>query len=323
MTEKKRVLIPQAIASEGVTELVQAGFEVKNGSGTDEETMIREVADCDAILLRTAKVTRSVLEAGKRLKIVARHGAGYNNVDIKAAEELGIWVTNAPDSTTNTVAEFTVGALIAAAKKSFLLRDSLKRKDFYFKNAHKGEDLAGKTLGIAGFGRIGRQVAKKAFYGLDMKILAYDPFLKAVPEYVEAADWNTVFEQSDFVSLHLPLTEETRGCIGAAELERMKESAYLINCARGEVVDQKALTEALRTEKIAGAFLDVLDTEPFDMEDPLFGLDNVVITPHMASNTVECMRLMAVQAASQIVRVLSGQQPDWPVNHPAVREKEE
>lgn len=316
--EKKRVLIPQAIAEEGVAALVQAGFEVKNGSGTSEEELVRDVADCDAILLRTARVTRRVLEAGKRLKIVARHGAGYNNVDVKAAEELGIWVTNAPDSTTNTVAEFTVGALIAAAKRTFLLRDSLLRRDFYFKNTHKGEDLAGKTLGIVGFGRIGRQVAKKAFYGLDMKILAYDPFLKSAPEYVEAADWDTVFAQSDFVSLHLPLTEDTRGSVGARELARMKKSAYLINCARGEVVDQKALIRALRTEEIAGAFLDVLDTEPFDMEDPVFGLDNVIITPHMASNTTECMRLMAVQAASQIVRVLSGERPDWPVNRPVL-----
>ena len=143
-----KVLIPQEIAHEGVDELLRFGYEVKMGTGTGEEDLIRDVADCDAILLRPAQVTRTVLEAGKKLKIVARHGAGYNNVDIKAAEELGIWVTNAPDSTTNSVAEFVLGAIIAAAKRMFLLHEALRRKDFYFKNSHKGIDLEGKTLGL-------------------------------------------------------------------------------------------------------------------------------------------------------------------------------
>ncbi|MFR5601424.1 MAG: hydroxyacid dehydrogenase [Lachnospiraceae bacterium] len=314
-----KVLVPQAIAEEGIRDLLSFGYEVKMGSGAKEEDLIRDVVDCDAILLRTAPVTRAVLEAGKQLKIVARHGAGYNNVDVEAAAELGIWVTNAPDSTTNSVAEFTLGAIIASAKRSFLLNDSLKKDDFYFKNNHKGVDLEGKTLGIAGLGRIGKRVAKKAYYGLDMKILAYDPYADPakVPEYVTLVDWDTLFSQSDFVSLHMPLTKDNRGCVGAKEFDLMKKSAYFINCARGEVVDQEALTQAMKEEKIAGAFLDVLDTEPFDMSTPLLSMDNVVLTPHMASNTVECMMLMATQAASQIHRVLEGEQPDWPVNRPA------
>jgi D-3-phosphoglycerate dehydrogenase len=313
-----KVLIPQMIAQEGIDDLKRSGYEVKMGSGTSQEDLIHDVADCDAILLRTAVITREVLEAGRNLKIVARHGAGYNNVDIKAAEELGIWVTNAPDSTTNSVAEFTLGAIIAAAKRTFLLRDSLKRDDFYFKNTHKGLDLKGKTLGIIGLGRIGSQVAKKACYGLDMKILAYDPFAKKenLPEYVTLVGWEEIFAQSDFISLHLPLMDSTRGCIGEKEFAAMKSSAYFINCARGEVVDQKALTAALKENRIAGAFLDVLDKEPFSASEELVSMDNVVVTPHMASNTEECMMLMATQAASQIHRVLSGEQPDWPVNHP-------
>lgn len=313
-----KVLIPQSIAKEGVEMLEKSGYEVKMGSGAKEEDLIRDVVDCDGILLRTAPVTRAVLEAGKNLKIVARHGAGYNNVDLDAANELGIWVTNAPDSTTNSVAEFALGAIIAAAKRTFLLNDSLKRQDFYFKNTHKGVDLEGKTLGVVGLGRIGKQVAKKAYYGLDMRIIAYDPFVSQdqAPEYVNMVEWNTVFEQADFITLHMPLTKDNRGSVGAEEFGRMKNTAFFINCARGEVVDQEALTATMRSGRIAGAFLDVLDTEPFDMNCPLLSMDNVVVTPHMASNTEECMILMATQAASQICKVFAGESPDWPVNRP-------
>lgn len=314
-----KVLIPQDIAQEGKDFLLEQGYEIKMGSGAAEEDLVRDVVDCDAILLRTAPVTRAVLEAGKKLKIVARHGAGYNNVDLEAAEKLGIWVTNAPDSTTNSVAEFTMGAIIAAAKRTFLLNKSLKENQFFYKNTHKGVDLIGKTLAIAGFGRIGRAVAKKAYYGFDMKILAYDPFVKpeTVPDYVTVVDWDRAFSEADFVSLHMPLTRENRGSVGARELGLMKPTAFFINCARGELVDEAALVRAVEEEQIAGAFTDVFSQEPPAMDNPLLTLENVSATPHMASNTVECMRLMATQAASQIHKVLSGQQPDWPVNRPS------
>ncbi|MDO5417955.1 MAG: hydroxyacid dehydrogenase [Lachnospiraceae bacterium] len=313
-----KVLVPQAIAKEGMDDLKRFGYEVKMGSGAKEEDLIRDVVDCDAILLRTAPVTRAVLEAGKKLKIVARHGAGYNNVDLEAASELGIWVTNAPDSTTNSVAEFTVGAIIAAAKRTFLLNAALKKEDFYFKNTHKGMDLIGKTVGIVGLGRIGGRTAQKLHDGMDMKILAYDPYANPdkVPEYVKLTDWDTLFKESDFVSLHMPSTKDNRGCVGKREFDMMKESAYFINCARGEIVDQAALTDALKENQIAGAFLDVLESEPFDKNWPLLNMDNVIVTPHMASNTEECMMLMATQAASQIHLVLSGEKPTWPVNTP-------
>lgn len=313
-----KVLIPQAIAVEGVDKLKEAGYEIVNGSGTTEEAIIHDVSDCDAILLRTAVISRAVLEAGHKLKIVARHGAGYNNVDIKAAEELGIWVTNAPDSTTNTVAEFTLGAIIALAKRSVLMSDKLRAGDYWYKNTHKGTDLMGKTLSIVGFGRIGQAVAKKAYYGLGMNILAYDPnaHKKQIPEYVTVVDWDKAFSEADFISLHMPLTADNRGSIGRKEFLMMKPTAQLINCARGEVVDQKALTAVLRDGDIGGAFLDVLEQEPPAADDPLLSMENVILTPHMASNTEECMALMATQAASQIIKVLSGQQPDWPVNQP-------
>lgn len=313
-----KVLIPQDVAEEGKQLLRDCGYEIKMGSGAAEEDLIRDVVDCDAILLRTAPVTRAVLEAGKNLKIVARHGAGYNNVDLEAADELGIWVTNAPDSTTNSVAEFTLGAIIAVAKRSFLLNKAIKENNFFYKNTHKGVDLMGKKLAIIGFGRIGRAVAKKAHDGLEMELIAYDPYAKpeTIPDYVTLVDWETAFKTADFVSLHMPLTKDNRGFIGRKEFEMMKPDAYFVNCARGEVVNEPELIQALNEGQIAGAFVDVYEQEPPVVDNPLLSMENVSVTPHMASNTVECMRLMATQAASQIHKVLSGGQPDWSVNHP-------
>ena len=316
-----KVLIPQDIAEEGKEFLLKRGYEIKMGSGTTEADMIRDVADCDAILLRTAKVSKSVLEAGSNLRIVARHGAGYNNVDIDAASELGIWVTNAPDSTTISVAEFTMGAILAAAKRTFLLANALKEGNFDYKNSHKGVDLYQKTLGIIGLGRIGREVAKKASLGFDMNVIAYAPRAEkeTLPEYVTLAGWEQVFRESDFISLHVPLTKETNQMVGSREFDWMKNTSYLINCARGEVVCEADLIEALEKKKIAGVFADVLEQEPPARDNPLFDMECAVVTPHMASNTQECMVKMAVQAASQIDLVLSGKAPSWPVNQPMIK----
>lgn len=316
-----KILLPQPVAQEAVDWLQALGYTVKHGTGISEEAMCRDVVDCDAILLRTAECTRAVLEAGSKLKIVARHGAGYNNIDLRAAEELGIWATNTPDATTNSVAEFTLGATIAAAKRTREYHDAVRRNDFDFKFANKGTDLMGKTLGIVGFGRIGQAVAKRAYYGLGMKIIAYTPHPDPArtPDYVQMMDRDAVFANADFISLHMPLKQNNRRSIGQREFERMKPTAYLINCARGEVVDQDALTNALRTRRIAGAFLDVLESEPYDPSWPILQLENAYVTPHVASNTTECMRTMACQAAQQIHKVLSGQEPDWPVNHIGLR----
>lgn len=313
-----KVLIPQDIAAEGKDYLRSRGYEIQMGSGFSEADMIRDVADCEAILLRTANVTGAVLRAGKKLRIVARHGTGYNNVDIKTAEELGIWVTNTPDATTGSVAEFTIGAIIAAGKRFVELRDELKNGDFGYKNRHMGVDLEGKKLGIVGIGRIGLEVARKAHYGLDLEVLAYGPRKRQeqMPEYVRLVSWETLFEASDFIAVHVPLTEETKGFIGATEFGRMKPSAYLINCSRGGVVVETELVEAMQRGEVAGLFTDVMEMEPPEATHPFFHMKNVVVTPHMASNTEECMLRMALQAASQIDQVLSGEKPEWAVNCP-------
>lgn len=317
-----RVLIPQKVDAAGEKLLRDAGHELIIPEQYDEATLKEAVRDCDAILLRTAEVGAAVLQAGKKLQIVARHGAGYNNVDVAAASELGIWVTNTPDATTESVAEFTLGAIIACAKQSFRLNKALLENDFYRKNRFLGQDLSGKTLSIIGLGRIGRAVAKRAYYGLGMRVIAYSPHVPAdLPPYIEAVSKDEAFAQADFVSLHMPLTKSSRGSIGANEFLNMKPEAFLINCARGEVVVETDLIRALEDGRIAGAFLDVFEQEPPEKDNPLLHMEQVIVTPHMASNTKECMRRMAEGAASEIVLVLDGKAPKWPVNQPAELKK--
>lgn len=316
-----KILLPQDIAEEGKAFLREHGYEIKPGNGFSEQDLIRDVQDCDAVLLRTAEMTRAVMEAGKNLKIIARHGAGYNNVDLKAADELGIPVTNTPDATTESVAEYTLGGILMAAKRMTEHRDVLKQGDFYYKNSHKGMDLSGKILGIVGIGRIGQAVARKAHFGLDMEIIAYAPrrTQAQMPDYIRLVPWQELFAQSDIVSVHVPLTDETRGFIGMAEFERMKPSAYLINCSRGGVVPEAELLQALKRGCLAGVFTDVMEQEPPDKNHPFFEMEQVTVMPHMASNTEECMARMALQAAMQIDLVLSGKTSDWVVNHPVAK----
>lgn len=316
-----RILIPQDIAEEGKKFLREHGYEIKPGDGFTESDLIRDVADCDAVLLRTAEMTGAVMAAGRNLKIIARHGAGYNNVDLEAADKLGILVTNTPDATTESVAEYALGGLLMASKRMSEHRDRLRQGDFFYKNSHKGTDLKGKTLGIIGIGRIGMAVAKKAHFGFDMEIIAYSPRKKQeqVPGYIRLASWEELFSRSDFVTVHVPLTAETKGFIGKGEFEKMKPSAYLINCSRGGVVAEQELVEALKQGSLAGLFTDVMEQEPPDAGHPFFGMEQVTVMPHMASNTEECMARMALEAAMQIDKVLSGKMPDWAVNHPKTR----
>lgn len=308
-----KVYIPQQIAREGVDYLLEQGYELKFGQEPTEAEFIREAADCDAVLLRTAKCPEAVLAAGKRLKIVARHGVGYDNVDVEAAARLGIWVTNTPNALADSVAEFSLGAMLLAAKNIPDCSRELYRGNYGYKNSHKGMDLYGKTLGILGFGRIGRALAKKAYFGLDMKILAYSRSLKQedAPEYVTA--W---LEQADVVSLHVPGGAASRNLLDKTEFDRMKPGAILINASRGGVVNEQALDRALREGKLSRAVMDVQEREPPERDDPLLQNERVILTPHMASNTEECMARMALHAAWQIHKVLSGEKPDWPVNSP-------
>lgn len=312
-----KVLIPQDIVEAGKALLREHGHEVIVGSASDVETIKREVADCDAILARTATFSAEVLEAGKNLKVIGRHGVGYDNIDIKKATELGIKVVYTPEANANTVAELALGFIIALARNVLISDKATRANNFEIRNKLKGSDLAGKTLAIIGLGRIGRLLVNKALYGLDMKIIAYDPYVKgdAVPKGVVMVDKiEDAFAQADFVSLHLPSSPETKNLVGLDLIKHMKKSAYLINCARGDLMREDEVAKALKDGLIAGMATDVFAVEPPAKDHPYFELENVILTPHNAALTNECMARMATQAAEGIIDVLAGKTPKWPVN---------
>ena len=310
-------VIPQDITAAGKDWLVSKGYEITVLTDSSVEAVGSVIEDYDAILARTAKYPREVLEKGKKLKVIARYGAGVDNIDCQAATELGVWVCNAPVANSGSVAEHTIALLLACAK-NLVVQDAQARAGNYdSRNRLKGSEVQGKTLGLIGCGHIGSLVAKKAHFGLEMNVICYDAYLKPeqVPEYVHMEqDVDAVLAKSDFISLHIPATKETARFIGAARLKKMKKTAILLNCARGGVVDEKDLYEALKGYVIAGAGLDVFENEPPDKENPLFTLEQVVVSPHNAALTFEAMDRMGLHAAQGIDEVLRGERPTWPVN---------
>jgi len=317
-----KVLIPQDVAQPGKDYLRERGYEIKMGSGATADAIAADVADCDAILARTAPFPAKVIEAGKTLKVISRHGVGYDNIDVAKATAVGIWVTFAPESNANTVAEHAIGCILTLARNFIQLDRETRAGNWGIRDQLLGADLSGKVLGIVGLGKIGRRVAKKAAQGLDMKVLGYDPYLKAeqAAEFATlAASFEEVFAGSDFVTVHIPGGASTKGIVNKKLFALMKKTAFFINASRGDVVAEPDLIEALRSGTIAGAAIDVYEKEPPPKDHPLMGMRNVLLTPHNASQTRECMIRMALHAAQGIDEVLSGKRPTWPVNDPAKR----
>jgi D-3-phosphoglycerate dehydrogenase len=317
-----QVLIPQDVAQAGKDYLRERGYEIKMGSGITVEAIVADVVDCDAILARTAPFPAKVFEAGKKLKVISRHGVGYDNIDIAKATELGVWVTFAPESNANTVAEHAIGCILTLARNFMQLDRETRAGNWGIRDKLLGTDLAGKMLGIVGLGKIGRRVAQKASHGLDMKVVGYDPFLKQedMAEFATPVrSMDDVFSAADFVTLHIPGGASTRGIVGKKMFVLMKKTAFFINASRGDVVAEADLIEALRNGTIAGAAIDVYEKEPPQKDNPLMSMSNVLLTPHNASQTRECMIRMALHAAQGIDEVLSGKRPTWPVNNPAKR----
>jgi D-3-phosphoglycerate dehydrogenase len=311
----KKVLVPSEISEAGNKYLIEKGYDVIVGSN-DEDAIIRDIQGCDAFLVRAAKITRRILENAKDLKIVARHGVGYDAVDLEAAKELGIWVTNTPEANATAVAEHTMCGLLACAKKIIPADKAVKSGDFAFGNRELGIDVDGKTIGIIGLGRIGKMVARKCMYGFNMKVIAYDPYLskEQIPEGITfSGDLREVFAAADFITLHMPATENTKRMVNKSLLALMKPTAYFINCARGDLVAEEDLYETLANKRIAGAMLDVFALEPLPGDSPLLKLDNIITTPHNAGRTAETAARLAVHAAMSIDEVLSGKKPSWPV----------
>lgn len=285
-----------------------------------KEELLENVKDIDALLcLLTDKIDKEIMDAaGKQLKIIANYAVGFDNIDVKAASQRKIIVTNTPEVLTETVAEHTI-ALLFAISRRIVEADKFTREN-KFKAWEPmlflGSDISGKTLGIVGLGRIGVAVAKRMKDGFDLKILYYDVNRneKLEKQYgLEYSSLEDLLKESDFVSLHVPLLPQTEHLINEKKLKLIKETAYLINTSRGPVIDEKALVKALKNKQIAGAALDVFENEP-KLAPGLAELDNVVLTPHIASATIETRSKMAEMAAQNIIDALEGRRPKNLVN---------
>jgi D-3-phosphoglycerate dehydrogenase / 2-oxoglutarate reductase len=312
---RARVLVRETIADAGV-ELLRERFDVDVDSNGD---LAATIGDYDAIVIRSAtKLTAEVIERAERLKVIGRAGVGVDNVDVDAATRRGIVVANAPESTVTSAAEHTVGLLVALARNIPQAHAALKQGRWE-RSAWGGVELEGKTLGVLGFGRIGQQVARRAL-GLGMRVVAYDPFVakerfrELGAERAETPD--DVLAVAEFLTLHLPLTGETRGFLGREAIARLPDGARVINAARGELVDEEALMEALRSGKLAAAAVDVYSQEPYS--GPLLELDNVVATPHLAASTEEAQDRAGVIVAEQVAAALEGGLVSNAVNIPSI-----
>lgn len=299
--------------------LEEKGYEVICGSAYDEDTISREARDCDAILIRMAPITPKIIDSAPNLKVIARHGVGVDHIDINYAAEKGIWVVNAPTANFNAVAEHVIMFILECAKKTRVVDICFRNQGANEAGKVLGEEISGKTLGVLGLGKIGMQLAKKAYLGFEMRVIGYDPYIQKekLPEYIELKeDINDIFREADFVSIHMPLNNSTRGLINEEKIRIMKPSAYLINAARGEIIDESALISAIQNKIIAGGAFDVLNETPILLTHPLLKHENVIVTPHTAAVTYEAMKKMGLHAAQGIDEVLSGEKPTWPVNNP-------
>ena len=302
-----RVLVCDPIHDEGVKILREAGYIVDLRTSITANEFVDAVGDFDAIVVRSrTKVTEQALEAGKRLKAVARAGVGLDNIDLNAAKQRGIIVVNSPEAPSNAVAELVLGLMLSLARRIPEADDSMK-KGKWIKKRLTGIELKGKTLGIIGFGRIGYQLAKKAG-ALEMRVLTYvrerEKFIEFVEEAgADAVDLDELLGSSDFVTIHVPLLPQTKHMIGTEEISAMKDGAYLINAARGGVIDEEALRKALVSGKLAGAALDVYEEEP-PRDISLTGLQNVVSLPHIGAATIEAQRASSTVVAEKLIKIL-------------------
>ncbi len=313
-----KILIADPIAQEGI-ELLKGQADVDVKTGMKPEELLGVVGEYDALVVRSeTKVTADVIKAGKKLQVVARAGIGVDNIDLDAATSAGIAVVNAPTGNTVAAAEHTVALMLALARNIPSAHQSMKEGEWK-RSSFMGIEVRNKTLGVIGLGRVGSEVARRA-QSFAMNLVAYDPFV--APDYarrlgVELLSFEEVLAQSDFLTLHTPLTDSSRNLISTKELARMKPGARLINVARGELIDENALLEALNNGKLAGVALDVFAKEP-PGPNPLLDHPKVVITPHLGASTQEAQREVAVEAAEQVLAVLQGEPARNTVNAPFV-----
>ena len=301
---KPKILITDKIHDSAIEE-ARKFAEVTTAFGASEDEIVSKIREYDALIVRSGtQVTRKIIEAGK-LKVIGRAGVGLDNVDVTAAKEKGAAVVNAPESLTIAVAEMTFGLVISLMRKIVAGDKSLREKR-WDRNKLMGNELYRKTIGIVGFGRIGREVADRA-NAFGMKVIAYDPYVTIEDARESNAklivEIDELLKNSDVISVHAPLTPQTKHLINAEKLKLMKNSAVLVNIARGGLVDTNALIDALKNKKIAGAALDVFETEPLG-ESPLLELENVVLTPHLGASSAEAQVVAGTIVVEKIKDIL-------------------
>jgi len=313
-----KILVAESIAQEGVDILCDCA-EVDTRLKLSPEELKSIIGDYQALVVRSqTQVTADLIEAGKNLHVIARAGVGIDNVDVKAATRCGIVVVNAPTGNTISAAEHTIALLLSLARhipqaNAVLKSGVWKRGDFM------GNEVRGKTLGIIGLGSIGSEVARRA-RGLEMDLIAYDPFIAddhAAKLQVKLVSLEELFPQADFITLHVPMTATTKGLIGEKELKMVKPTAYIVNTARGGLIDETALVRAINEKLLAGAAIDVFPKEPVT-ESVLFESDNIIVTPHLGASTAEAQTLVARDVAAQVADVLAGKPARYAVNAPFI-----
>jgi D-3-phosphoglycerate dehydrogenase len=321
MTSRFRVLVADAISLDGLAPLRDdPRFELINKPGLKGEELTSAIADADAVLVRSAtRITRESLSRADRLKAIGRAGVGVDTIDVDAATERGIPVLTAPEGNTISAAELTMALLLALARKVPGADRSMKAGE-WDKKSFTGTELYGKTLGLIGAGRIGGEVARRA-RGFGMRVLVHDPFLNAERARsldVEVAPFDDVIQRADVISAHVPLTDATKNLVGAPQIARMKKGVLLLNVARGGVVDEAALMEALRSGQVAGAALDVFEIEPLPADHPFRSMPNVVLTPHLGASTSEAQHSVAIEIAGAVRAALADGDLSRAVNAPSL-----
>lgn len=304
-----KVLVADSIAETGVNKLKEANFEVDVKTGQSEDELVKSIKDYDAVIIRSAtKITKKVIGAADKLKVIGRAGIGLDNVDVETATKKGVIVANAPESNTMSAAEHTIALILAQARKVPQASASLKRGKWDRKK-FQGVEVADKVLGIIGLGKIGTIVASRA-KGLGMRVAAHDPYV-AEERFeqlgIERAEkLDDLLKEADFLTVHLPKTKETMGFIGKKEFSKMKDGVRVVNTSRGGIIDEKALAEAVKSGKVASAGVDVFPKEPCT-SSPLFKLDQVVVTPHLGASTYEAQDRAGITIAEQVITGLKGE----------------
>ena len=310
-----KILVADGVSEKGV-EILSKEFECEIRAKLPAEELLATIHEYDGLVVRSAsKVTKEVIEAATNLKVIGRAGVGVDNIDIEAATAKGIIVLNAPEGNTIAATEHTVAMMLSMARNIPQAHSSVQNGEWK-RNQFVGVEMRGKTLGVIGLGRIGSGVAKRAI-AFDMKVIGYDPYVneeRAKTMGIEVVSLEEIYANADFISVHMPLTAQTKDLINSETISKMKDGVYLVNCARGGIINEADLAEAVKAGKVAGAAIDVFPKEPIEPNSPLLGVDKIVLTPHLGASTVEAQIGVSVDVAYGIVAALKGEPVTTAVN---------